>query len=54
MITPNWQTRRTLLRVLYESASGEGRKAYSLGLEERLGLPPAEFEPQWGLHTCGR
>lgn len=38
------QTRRTLLRVLYESASGETRKSSLWAWKKRLGVDATEFE----------
>ena len=53
MVTPSWQTRRTLMRVLYESADGETRKASLWAWKKRLGVPPAEFERIIdALHAC--
>jgi serine/threonine-protein kinase RsbW len=43
-VAPQPQTRRTLLRVLYESMSGEGRKASLWAWKKRLGVDAAEFE----------
>ena len=44
MITPNAQTSRTLLRVLYESAISETRKSSLWAWKKRLGVPGPEFE----------
>jgi len=41
---PNPQTKRTLLRVLFESASTEARKPSLWAWKKRLGADPAEFE----------
>jgi serine/threonine-protein kinase RsbW len=43
-LAPNFQTRRTLLRVLFESASSETRKSSLWAWKKRLGAAPAEFE----------
>ena len=43
-VAPNPQTRKTLLRVLYESASSETRKASLWGWKKRLGVDAGEFE----------
>jgi serine/threonine-protein kinase RsbW len=46
------QSRRTLLRLLYESASGETRKMSLWAAKKRLGLPTTEFERTVGaLHA---
>ncbi len=53
MVTPNWQTRRTLLRVLYESADSESRKASLWAWKKRLGAPAPDFERMIdALHAC--
>lgn len=53
MVAPTWQTRRTLLRVLYESAASETGKASLWAWKKRLGVPPAEFERIIdALHAC--
>jgi serine/threonine-protein kinase RsbW len=44
MVAPNSQTRRTLMRVLYESAAGESRKASLWAWKKRLGVPAPDFE----------
>ena len=41
---PHPQTRRTLLRVLYESSSADSRKASLWSWKKRLGVDSAEFE----------
>lgn len=43
-VAPQTQTRRTLLRVLHESASGETRKSSLWAWKKRLGVDAAEFE----------
>jgi serine/threonine-protein kinase RsbW len=43
-IAPLTQTRRTLVRVLYESGSGETRKASVWTWKKRLGVEGAEFD----------
>ena len=43
-IAPQAQTRRTLLRVLYESGLNESRKASVWAWKKRLGVEGAEFE----------
>jgi serine/threonine-protein kinase RsbW len=43
-ITPQAQTRRTLLRVLYESGLSETRKASVWTWKKRLGIEASEFE----------
>ncbi|HKP36466.1 MAG TPA: ATP-binding protein [Pyrinomonadaceae bacterium] len=43
-IAPQAQTRRTLLRVLYESGMSETRKASVWSWKKRLGVEAAEFE----------
>jgi serine/threonine-protein kinase RsbW len=43
-IAPQAQTRRTLLRVLYESGLSETRKASVWAWKKRLGIEAAEFE----------
>src|SRR5260370_17576862 len=43
-MVPQPQTRRTLLRVLYESASGEARKSSLWAWKKRLGVDANEFE----------
>src|SRR5229473_2733262 len=43
-IVPQPQTRRTLLRVLYESASGEARKSSLWAWKKCLGVDATEFE----------
>lgn len=43
-IAPQAQTRRTLLRVLYESGLSETRKASVFAWKKRLGIEAAEFE----------
>lgn len=43
-VAPYPQTRRTLLRVLYESSSGETRKSSLWAWKKRLGVESAEFE----------
>jgi serine/threonine-protein kinase RsbW len=43
-IVPQPQTRRTLLRVLYESASSETRKSSLWAWKKRLGVDAGEFE----------
>src|SRR5207253_7816870 len=43
-IAPHPQTRKTLLRVLYESASSETRKASLWAWKKRLGVDAGEFE----------
>ena len=43
-VAPQAQTRRTLLRVLHESASGETRKASLWAWKKRLGVDATEFE----------
>jgi serine/threonine-protein kinase RsbW len=43
-IAPNAQTRRTLLRVLYESGLSETRKASVWTWKKRLGVEGADFE----------
>ena len=44
VVAPNPQTKKTLLRVLYESASGETHKASPWAWKKRLGVDSAEFE----------
>jgi serine/threonine-protein kinase RsbW len=44
LVAPNPQTRKTLLRVLFESASGEGQKSSLWAWKKRLGVDAAEFE----------
>lgn len=43
-VTPNAQTRRILLRVLYESGLSETRKASVWSWKKKLGVDGAEFE----------
>jgi serine/threonine-protein kinase RsbW len=43
-VTPHPQTRRTLLRVLHESASRETRKSSLWAWKKRLGVDATEFE----------
>jgi len=43
-IAPHAQTRRTLLRVLYESGQSESRKASVWTWKKRMGVEAAEFE----------
>lgn len=43
-VAPQAQTRRTLLRVLHESASGETRKSSVWAWKKRLGVDSTEFE----------
>lgn len=43
-VVPQGQTRKTLLRVLYESASGETHKASLWSWKKRLGVDSHEFE----------
>jgi len=43
-VAPRAQTRRTLLRVLHESAAGEARKSSVWAWKKRLGVESAEFE----------
>jgi serine/threonine-protein kinase RsbW len=43
-VAPQAQTRKTLLRVLYESASGETHKASVWAWKKRLGVDAGEFE----------
>ncbi len=43
-VAPHPQTRRTLLRVLHESASSETRKSSLWAWKKRLGVEAAEFE----------
>jgi serine/threonine-protein kinase RsbW len=43
-VVPQTQTRRTLLRVLHESASTETRKSSLWAWKKRLGVDAAEFE----------
>ncbi len=43
-LAPNFQARRTLLRVLYESASSETRKSSLWAWKKRLGGTAVEFE----------
>ena len=43
-VVPQGQTRKTLLRVLYESASGETHKASLWSWKKRLGVDAHEFE----------
>ena len=43
-VAPQAQTRKTLLRVLYESAAGETHKASLWAWKKRLGVDAAEFE----------
>jgi len=43
-ITPHAQTRRTLLRVLYESGLSESRKASVWTWKKRIGVDGAEFD----------
>src|SRR5713226_5463849 len=43
-VVPQTQTRRTLLRVLHESASSETRKSSLWAWKKRLGVDAAEFE----------
>lgn len=53
LVAPNFQTRRTLLRVLFESAGSETRKSSLWAWKKRLGIPPAEFERIIdALHVC--
>lgn len=43
-VAPQAQTRKTLLRVLYESATGETHKASVWAWKKRLGVDAGEFE----------
>ncbi|MEK6335044.1 MAG: ATP-binding protein [Acidobacteriota bacterium] len=43
-VMPQAQTRKTLIRVLYESAAGETHKASLWSWKKRLGVDAAEFE----------
>ena len=43
-VAPQAQTRKTLLRVLYESATGETHKASLWAWKKRLGVDAGEFE----------
>lgn len=43
-VAPNFQTRRTLLRMLYESASSETHKSSLWAWKKRLGAAAPEFE----------
>jgi len=43
-VAPQAQTRKTLLRVLYESAAGETHKASLWAWKKRLGVDAGEFE----------
>ncbi len=43
-LAPTFQTRRTLLRILYESANSETHKSSLWAWKKRLGGAPAEFE----------
>jgi serine/threonine-protein kinase RsbW len=43
-VAPHAQTRKTLLRVLHESAAGETHKASLWSWKKRLGVDAAEFE----------
>lgn len=43
-VAPNFQTRRTLLRILYESATSEAHKSSLWVWKKRLGAAPPEFE----------
>ena len=41
---PNSQTKKTLLRVMFEAASGDGHKSSLWAWKKRLGVDAAEFE----------
>ena len=43
-VAPQAQTRKTLLRVLYESVAGETHKASLWAWKKRLGVDPGEYE----------
>src|SRR5207247_2307236 len=43
-VAPNPQTRKTLLRVLFESASSDAHKSSLWAWKKRLGVDAAEFE----------
>jgi serine/threonine-protein kinase RsbW len=43
-VVPQGQTRKTLLRVLYESVAGDSRKASLWAWKKRLGVDAGEFE----------
>jgi serine/threonine-protein kinase RsbW len=52
-LTPDPQTKKTLLRVLYESAISEARKSSLWAWKKRLGLATNEFERIIDvLHAC--
>ena len=52
-LTPEPQTKKTLLRVLYESAISDTRKSSLWAWKKRLGLAPNEFERIIDvLHAC--
>jgi serine/threonine-protein kinase RsbW len=53
MLAPNPQTRKTLLRVLHESAMGDARKSSLWAWKKRLGAATTEFERIIeALHVC--